>query len=353
MKNTLFHLVLSVSAAQCVLAETITVDDDGPADFVTIQAAIDHAQNGDVILVSPGVYQGGLNTAQPVADFRGKSLTLISRDGAEETILDGLNQTTPVVIEQTTDPTEPIKIEGFTIRNGQQAGIRVFGDCEIKVGFSIIEDCREPGIWSAGIVDLTVAHCMIRNNDSTYLSGGILHDGGPLLLLNTTFMGNYSDTLGGAVRLWGSTNIIDPVDIIECTFINNAASQGAAISANDMILLIDRCQFENNTGGQGTAVFLQLNAVAEIRDSSFCAHSQDDIQGDWIDLGGNSFESTCEDLCIADLDGNGVVNGADLTIALAAWGICSDVDDCPADLNFDGAVNGADLTILLSEWGPC
>jgi hypothetical protein len=47
-----------------------------------------------------------------------------------------------------------------------------------------------------------------------------------------------------------------------------------------------------------------------------------------------------------DLNGDGVVNGADLGILLAAWG-----GRGPADLNGDGAVNGADLGIQLANWG--
>jgi hypothetical protein len=49
----------------------------------------------------------------------------------------------------------------------------------------------------------------------------------------------------------------------------------------------------------------------------------------------------------ADLNGDGVVNGADLAILLGAWG-----GGGPADLNGDGVVNGADLAILLGAWGP-
>jgi hypothetical protein len=48
-----------------------------------------------------------------------------------------------------------------------------------------------------------------------------------------------------------------------------------------------------------------------------------------------------------DLNGDGVVNGADLATMLAAWGAC---DGCAADLNGDGAVNAADLAILLAAW---
>jgi hypothetical protein len=52
----------------------------------------------------------------------------------------------------------------------------------------------------------------------------------------------------------------------------------------------------------------------------------------------------------ADLNGDGIVDGADLLILLSQWGVCPP-KDCPADLNGDGVVDGADLLILLSNWG--
>lgn len=45
-----------------------------------------------------------------------------------------------------------------------------------------------------------------------------------------------------------------------------------------------------------------------------------------------------------DLDNNGVVNGADLTLLLAAWGTAG------GDLNSDGTTDAADLTVLLANW---
>jgi outer membrane protein assembly factor BamB len=47
-----------------------------------------------------------------------------------------------------------------------------------------------------------------------------------------------------------------------------------------------------------------------------------------------------------DLNCDGVVDGADLGLLLAAWGSA----DEPADLNGDGTTDGADLGILLSLW---
>jgi len=56
-----------------------------------------------------------------------------------------------------------------------------------------------------------------------------------------------------------------------------------------------------------------------------------------------------EETCTGDLNGDGDVNGADLTILLGSWG----TDDDVADLNDDGSVDGADLTLLLGGWGVC
>jgi hypothetical protein len=53
--------------------------------------------------------------------------------------------------------------------------------------------------------------------------------------------------------------------------------------------------------------------------------------------------------CIGDLNGDGIVDGADLTMLLGAWG----TDDPVADLNGDGLVDGADLTLMLGAWGLC
>jgi hypothetical protein len=53
--------------------------------------------------------------------------------------------------------------------------------------------------------------------------------------------------------------------------------------------------------------------------------------------------------CLADLNCDGVVDGADLNIMLGDWGLM----DSPANISGEGPVDGSDLTILLGEWGPC
>ena len=48
---------------------------------------------------------------------------------------------------------------------------------------------------------------------------------------------------------------------------------------------------------------------------------------------------------IGDINGDGVVNGADLGLLLSGW-----AQPGPTDLNNDGTTNGADLGLLLSHW---
>jgi len=50
---------------------------------------------------------------------------------------------------------------------------------------------------------------------------------------------------------------------------------------------------------------------------------------------------------VGDLNGDGIVDGADLGILLQNWGACS---GCAADFNGDGVIDGADLGILLQNW---
>jgi len=53
--------------------------------------------------------------------------------------------------------------------------------------------------------------------------------------------------------------------------------------------------------------------------------------------------------CPGDFNGDGMVDGDDISALLGAWGT-SLVD---TDLNCDGETNSMDLAILLGNWGPC
>lgn len=53
---------------------------------------------------------------------------------------------------------------------------------------------------------------------------------------------------------------------------------------------------------------------------------------------------------IADLNGDGLVDSADLGLIFNFWGSCS---GCPEDLDGNGEVDAKDIGILFANWGPC
>jgi hypothetical protein len=85
-------------------------------------------------------------------------------------------------------------------------------------------------------------------------------------------------------------------------------------------------------------------------DSTICANTpENDISGDWTDDGGNTIEDQCPVDCPGDINGDGIVDGADLSTLLGAWADSGG----PADIDGSGLVDGADLATLLGEWGDC
>lgn len=71
--------------------------------------------------------------------------------------------------------------------------------------------------------------------------------------------------------------------------------------------------------------------------------------GTFPDTDGNGVLDICE--CIADLNDDAAVNGADIAVVLGFWGLTGEA--VLGDINRDGTVNGADLAILLGSWGEC
>ena len=81
--------VLSLSSSVFAGTNVWFVDDDGKADFNTIQAAIDAAESGDYIAVMEGVYVESI-------DFLGKDIT-VEGESAEKVIIDGSKNASSVM----------------------------------------------------------------------------------------------------------------------------------------------------------------------------------------------------------------------------------------------------------------
>ena len=75
----------------------------------------------------------------------------------------------------------------------------------------------------------------------------------------------------------------------------------------------------------------------------------DEIAAGAPDVNANGVPDTCE--CLADLNDDGVVNGADISVLLGFWGLTG--KSVTGDIVPDGTVNGADLAAVLGSWGAC
>ena len=103
-----------------IAATTWTVDDDGPADYSTIQEAINVASNGDTIFVSSGIYFENVVV--------NKTISLIGQNKAI-TFIDGNNSGTVISLEK-----HGSVFKGFTVRNSGQehAGIDLSESCIVS-----------------------------------------------------------------------------------------------------------------------------------------------------------------------------------------------------------------------------
>jgi hypothetical protein len=77
------------------------------------------------------------------------------------------------------------------------------------------------------------------------------------------------------------------------------------------------------------------------------------LTGRLADANTNGIPDVCEVPTCRDVDlfRDDVVNGADLGILLAQWGVAN--ANTVSDINHDGHVDGSDLGTLLAFWGPC
>ena len=114
-------LTLSFTGAPTVLAATTI---GVPADYSTIQAAINAAQDGDIVLVAPDTYNENLTIS-------GKTITLASEfynsgnpSDISSTIIDGGGSGAVITVDASVGP--DTSIIGFTIRNATD-GILPYG----------------------------------------------------------------------------------------------------------------------------------------------------------------------------------------------------------------------------------
>ncbi len=175
-----------------------------------LQAQIDAAADGDVIVVEPGVYEGSLF-------FKGKNITLTS-----------------------TDPTDSAVVDATVLQGRGNGSVVTFagteGDSCVLTGFTITggSSLRGGGICGNS-TQAGISHCVIQNNKAS--SGGGIAD----CLGNIEkciISGNSAISNGGGLVKCAGT-------ISNCLIVNNSAVTGAGLNNCDGEII--NCTIADNT----------------------------------------------------------------------------------------------------------
>jgi len=250
---------LSMPAA----ARTWLVSPDGTGDAPTVQAGIDSAVAGDIVLLAPGTYTWTSQGASGHSMIQLEpGVILRSEQGPERTVIDAEGQRRVFLCRDTGGA---VQIEGLTI----QGGLAWWTEGQ---PFAIYYG---GGMLSTGASSPTITNCIFRNNTT-----GIDNRGGGLFLENggtvtdCTFIDNGCNGSGGAMWARGAR-------ISRCIFLRNTAGghgcgSGSAIEAIECT--ISDCLFEDNRSGGahcsggGTALTVAGPGRTEILRCTFRRH---------------------------------------------------------------------------------
>jgi len=263
MKREGFIRVLAfVISTVPVSAGIITVQQDGTGDFLTIQAAVDAAVDGDRVVVGPGTYTGEGNRDILLRD---KSIRIQSVDPndpelVKQTVLDCAGSSEEphraFLIEQSREKAFP-RISGLTITHG-------FAD----QGGGVCADVSESQYV------LTIDNCVFLGNTATERGGGGVYSKVRLLIRHCHFLKNAAlyGSDGGAIRA------NELIAVQESTFEENTASEGGAIYAAVARELF-RCRFTDNVARREGGGINSWHAIEKVRTCVFQGNAAEDGGG--------------------------------------------------------------------------
>ena len=174
-----------------------------PSEQPTVQAGIDAALEGDVVLVSPGIYVENIN-------YKAKDVTVQSESGSFVTYLDGRDAGAVVIFSG--GETAAAVLDGFTLTNG--AG-------------KIIHDEYYGGGISCTYASPTIRNCRIWGNHADHGGGIDMMHSSPTIT-NCSITGNQAVFNGGGIVCEASFP-----EITHCTIAANIASRGGGIYIED------------------------------------------------------------------------------------------------------------------------
>jgi len=260
-----FLLIVGIVLCQSqVWAQTLYVPSE---EYSSIQSAIDDADNGETIIVSPGTYYENLN-------FLGKLITVRSvepndPDVVADTIIDG------------SYPVDPNIASVVTFVSGEDAS-SVLSGFTIENGTGQSDPCGASWYWKGtnggGVFCRQSSPAITKNvfkNCNVGYGGGAIycHDQASPMITDNIFIGNYADDYGGAIfaRLKCSPTIS-----------NNIFQQNQCRFLGGAVYLADRCyskvtnnRFEQNNCEMlfGGAIYYFVNCAPVVANNFFIGNT--------------------------------------------------------------------------------
>ncbi|MCD4655209.1 right-handed parallel beta-helix repeat-containing protein [bacterium] len=258
--SLLTMLVIMVSAA--AVADTYFV----PADYSTIQAAIDAIGHGDEVVVSDGTYTGIGNKN---LSLQSKWITVRSENGPENCIIDCEFSGRGFIIDG--EETELSIIDGFTITHGSTVnsfseyggGIYIRWNEEGESPRPTIRNCNlisclaeeSGGGMAIRLTDATLVNCIFQGCTAVDGGGLFIHGLNGSELYNVTFQDNYCGNVGGGLKIQSSNSTF-----FNCRFERNNGVLGGAIHCSQASAKFINCFIRRNTAlnryGNGAGVFV-------------------------------------------------------------------------------------------------
>ena len=310
---------------------TWTVALSGPADFNSIQDAVDAAYDGDEIIVSPGTYTS--SQADHVVDLQGKKIRLVSSEGPEVTIINGEGSRRGIVCFN--GESQQTVIDGFTVT--QCLGIEY--DFNMNGGIEWWEICG--GALYCRESSPTIDNCIFSGNNGNFAGGAIYWESGQASISNCLITGNQAEYGGGFTGFSNSSQAFINCDISS----NNAPTGGGLYFQDCNITTMTNCLVTQNSG-MGGILNLFSDTPMTLLDTTVCENEEYQIQGGWTDNGGSTVEDICPS-CTGDATGDGVIDVNDALYVISSW----NTPDPNADFDGDGLVDTDDILILLSQFG--
>ncbi len=278
-----------------------------PEDYLTIQAAIDSAPTNSIIYVNDGTYYESI-------DFKGKSITIQSINGAAGAAIDGSGSATVVIFGA--GESSSTVLDGFTITNGDTAfagGIYISGSSPTIKNCIISNNSANTGsgggVYSISNSSPTFENCTISNNTAAASGGGIYSDNSTLTLTSSTISNNTADEHGGGIYIDSK-----PLSMTSTTISDNTANWGGgAIFGNDSTITASYSDISNNVANSAGGAFYTNNSTVTIASSSIADNSVNSSGGGgfWMNGSGGAVYSDASTWTITNsvIDGNSAVGG--------------------------------------------